>query len=134
MASTDLVLQCVYPPESANADKRTFQINQIVEGSTEPVEMYRVRAVFRALSIGVLIVGSALEQFSHPNTGTNTGVTTISRKNPATQRWENAGQIEWLSDHTANVFFGTERVIVHFSPSFREMTEDTAVGPHQRAA
>ncbi|EPT03552.1 hypothetical protein FOMPIDRAFT_1115195 [Fomitopsis schrenkii] len=89
MAATDLVLRWVYPPEEANADRRTFQISQIVEGSTEAVEMYR---------------------FHHPNTGTNTGVTAISRKNAATQRWENAGQIEWLSDHTANVFFGTERV------------------------
>ena len=44
MAATDLVLRWVYPPEEANADKRTFQINQIVEGSTEAVEMYRVRA------------------------------------------------------------------------------------------
>lgn len=44
MASTDLVLRWVYPPEEANADKRTFQIHQIVEGSTEAVEMYRVRA------------------------------------------------------------------------------------------
>lgn len=49
-------------------------------------------------------------KFQHPNTGTNTGVTDISRKNAATQRWEHAGQIDWLSDHTANVMFGTERV------------------------
>ncbi|KAH9938401.1 uncharacterized protein B0H18DRAFT_949756 [Fomitopsis serialis] len=89
MASTDIVLQWVYPPESTNPDRRTFRINQIVEGSTEPVPMYK---------------------FQHPNTGTNTGVTEISRKNAATQRWEHAGQLDWLSDHTANVMFGTERV------------------------
>lgn len=110
MTGTDLVLRWVYPPEEANADKRTFQINQIVEGSTEAVEMYRVRAYCQALSCLFLIVARGERQFHHPNTGTNTGVTTISRKNAATQRWENAGQIEWLSDHTANVFFGTERV------------------------
>lgn len=43
MASADLVLQFIYPPESANADMRTFQVNQIPDGSAEPVEVYRVR-------------------------------------------------------------------------------------------
>ncbi|TFY69915.1 hypothetical protein EVJ58_g160 [Rhodofomes roseus] len=90
MASADLVLRWVYPPEDTNPDRRTFNIIQIVEESPEPVEMYK---------------------FQHPNTGTNTGVTIVSRKNAATQRWEPAIQIDWLSDHTANVGFGTaERV------------------------
>ena len=54
-----------------------------------------------------------MPQFHHPNTGFNSGVTAIQRKNAATQRWENAGQIEWSSNTSGAVYFGVERVTRH---------------------
>ncbi|OBZ76436.1 hypothetical protein A0H81_03575 [Grifola frondosa] len=89
MAGGDIVLRFVYPANNANADWRTIQINQVIEGSDNPIEMYK---------------------FHHPATGLSTGVTSMERKNLVTQRWENAGHIEWLSDYNANVYFGIERV------------------------
>ncbi|CCM01691.1 uncharacterized protein FIBRA_03755 [Fibroporia radiculosa] len=89
MASGDLTFRFIFP-QNSDADMRTFQIRQVIEGSLDTAEIYK---------------------FHHPNTGTNMGVTTIQRKNAATQRWENAGQIEWSSDTNASVFFGgIERV------------------------
>lgn len=89
MATTDIVLQFIYP-QTADADTRTFQVKQIVEGSPGTIDIYK---------------------FQHPNTGSNLGVTSIQRKNLATQRWEAAGHIEWTSDTNASVYFGgLERV------------------------
>ncbi|GBE79301.1 hypothetical protein SCP_0204990 [Sparassis crispa] len=88
MANTDVILQFLYPSDD-NHDMRTFQAKQMVEGSTEMVEMYK---------------------FHHPATGSTSGVTSFQRKNLNTQRWENAGQIEWMSDSSATVYFGIERV------------------------
>ncbi|KZT12982.1 uncharacterized protein LAESUDRAFT_640379 [Laetiporus sulphureus 93-53] len=89
--SIDLVLQFIFPDESSDADQRTFQVKQMLEGSAEPREMYK---------------------FHHPNTGTTTGVTTIQRMNAITGIWDNAGQIDWQSNTSATVYFGTERVPV----------------------
>ncbi|PCH41426.1 hypothetical protein WOLCODRAFT_131910 [Wolfiporia cocos MD-104 SS10] len=89
MSTADLVLQFLYP-ESSNADMRTFRVVQLPDETTsESEELYK---------------------FHHPNTGTTTGVTSIQRKNLTTQRWENAGQIEWTSNTNATVYFGIERV------------------------
>lgn len=41
MASNDLVLHFIYPTENVDADLRTFQIKQIVEGSAETLDMYK---------------------------------------------------------------------------------------------
>ncbi|KAI0356634.1 hypothetical protein OH77DRAFT_220137 [Trametes cingulata] len=94
MSATDLVLRFVYSG-NPNADPRTANILQITEGADGPIELYK---------------------FHHPNTGLATGVTSIQRKNPETQVWENAGQIEWTSNTNGAVYFGgVERV------SFREL-------------
>ncbi|KAL7282120.1 hypothetical protein ACG7TL_003589 [Trametes sanguinea] len=91
MSATDLVLRFVYP-NNPNADFRTVNIHQIVEGSdAAPIEMYK---------------------FHHPNTGFMTGVTSIQRKNMDTQIWENAGQIEWSSNTSGAVYFGVERISI----------------------
>ncbi|KAI0676866.1 hypothetical protein C8Q78DRAFT_50715 [Trametes maxima] len=84
MAATDLVLKFVYP-NNPNADFRTVNIHQTIEGSDGPVELYK---------------------FYHPNTGLGTGVTTIQRKNAETQLWENAGNIDWQSNTSGSVYFG----------------------------
>ncbi|KAL6299127.1 hypothetical protein BKA93DRAFT_620044 [Sparassis latifolia] len=106
MANTDVILQFLYPSDD-NQDMRTFQAKQMVEGSTEMVEMYKVCS-FSAHQQLVLLPRS--HQFHHPATGSTSGVTSFQRKNLNTQRWENAGQIEWMSDSSANVYFGIERV------------------------
>ncbi|KAH9951774.1 hypothetical protein B0H21DRAFT_190956 [Amylocystis lapponica] len=89
MATNDLVLHFQRPADNPDADLRTFQVRQIVEGSTDSIDMYK---------------------FHHPVTGSASGVTSIQRKNTTTQRWENAGQIEWASDSNASVYFGIERI------------------------
>ncbi|KAI0334762.1 hypothetical protein GY45DRAFT_1044090 [Cubamyces sp. BRFM 1775] len=90
MAATDLVLRFVYP-SNPNADFRTVNIHQVIEGSDTAVEMYK---------------------FHHPNTGLTTGVTSFQRKNAETQLWENAGQVEWSSNTSGAVYFGVERVSI----------------------
>lgn len=108
MAATDLVLRFVYP-DNANADFRTVNIHQAVEGSDTLIELYKVCP--RALSPGSLSgTDRPCAQFHHPNTGVNTGLTTFQRKNFETQLWENAGQIEWNSNTSGAVYFGVERV------------------------
>lgn len=89
MASADVVLHFLWPAASANQDLRTFQVKQLVEGGTETVDLYK---------------------FNHPNTGSQTGVTSVERKNPSTERWENAGHIDWSSEANGHVYFGMERV------------------------
>ncbi|OJT13300.1 hypothetical protein TRAPUB_10066 [Trametes pubescens] len=90
MTAPDLVLRFVYPA-NANADFRTVNIHQAVEGSDTLIELYK---------------------FHHPNTGVNTGLTTFQRKNFETQLWENAGQIEWNSNTSGAVYFGVERISI----------------------
>ncbi|OCH88303.1 hypothetical protein OBBRIDRAFT_94950 [Obba rivulosa] len=72
-----------------NADMRTVNVKHVVAGAAEPEEFYK---------------------FFHPLTGVTTGVTSIHRRNLATQRWENAGEVEWTNNWTAHVYFGLERV------------------------
>ncbi|KAI0650021.1 hypothetical protein C8Q79DRAFT_997970 [Trametes meyenii] len=96
MAATDLVLKFVYP-NNPNADFRTVNIHQTIEGSDGSVELYK---------------------FYHPNTGLGTGVTMIQRKNAETQLWENAGNIDWQSNTSGSVYFGgVERVIFRARPT-----------------
>ncbi|KAI0771868.1 hypothetical protein BD413DRAFT_475288 [Trametes elegans] len=90
MTASDLVLHFAFPTNT-NADLRTVNIHQTIEGSDQPVELYK---------------------FYHPNTGVNTGVTSIQRKNMDTQLWENAGQIEWSSNTSGAVYFGVERISI----------------------
>ncbi|KAH9853768.1 hypothetical protein C2E23DRAFT_727831 [Lenzites betulinus] len=90
MVSSDIVLQFVYP-NNPNADYRTVNINQIVEGSNTPIELYRL---------------------NHPNTGLNTGETSFHRRNMQTQIWENAGHVEWSSPINGSVHFGVERISI----------------------
>jgi hypothetical protein len=50
-------------------------------------------------------------KFYHPVTGLSIGVTTFFRKNPATNVYDTAGSIEWLSNTNAIVHFGINEVI-----------------------
>ncbi len=107
MTAPDLVLRFVYPA-NANADFRTVNIHQAVEGSDTLIELYKVHPlIVRASLCGA---DRPCAQFHHPNTGVNTGLTTFQRKNFETQLWENAGQIEWNSNTSGAVYFGVERV------------------------
>ena len=50
-------------------------------------------------------------QFFHPNiTGVTQGTTHFQRLNEETDNWENAGEISWLSNYLATVYFGLEQV------------------------
>ncbi|KAF5393870.1 hypothetical protein D9757_000186 [Collybiopsis confluens] len=70
------------------ADMRTFKIFQLLsESATDETELYR---------------------FHHPATGLTRGLTTFHRQNVATGIFETAGQIDWLSDYNATVYFGLE--------------------------
>ncbi|KAJ3534381.1 hypothetical protein NM688_g7147 [Phlebia brevispora] len=87
MAGGELVLKFVYPPADANQDPRTVEISR-VNGSDD-------------LSI--------LYKFFHPNTGSKMGVTTLQRKSPS-GTWDTVGHVEWSSNTTAKVRFGTEEM------------------------
>ncbi|KAI0092781.1 hypothetical protein BDY19DRAFT_883607 [Irpex rosettiformis] len=53
----------------------------------------------------------SLSKFYHPLiAGSDSGVTYFERMNCATSLWEPAGHVEWSSNHSANVYFGLERV------------------------
>jgi hypothetical protein len=41
----------------------------------------------------------------------SSGVTNFQRMNFETKLWEAAGYIEWSSDHSANIYFGLDRVM-----------------------
>lgn len=53
-----------------------------------------------------------LYKFYHPVTGLSIGVTTFFRKNPATNVYDTAGSIEWLSNTNAIVHFGINEVSI----------------------
>ena len=122
--ANDIVLRFEYPTNT-NADPRTLRVNQIVEGSAAPSELYKVPtrpqapeapAALCGAGIGCVCAQSfanrahARPQFHHPNTGLTTGETTFQRKNMETKLWDNAGHIEWLSNTSGAVYFGVERV------------------------
>lgn len=93
--SKDIILRFIYPTDLSTTDARTIKINQVVEGSSNELEFY---------------------EFQHPfvreASFSSAALTTFSRMNTATQRWETAGQIEYrfLTPHT--VHFGIEPVYV----------------------
>ncbi|KAF9076369.1 hypothetical protein BDP27DRAFT_1313222 [Rhodocollybia butyracea] len=72
-----------------NSDMRSFNVLFLPGESTDVVELYR---------------------FHHPLIGSTQGLTTFHRQNLATCIFETAGQIDWLSDHNATVYFGLEEV------------------------
>ena len=105
MSGSDYVFRFVYPPATATNDMRTVQVKQIVEGSAEEIDFYKV-GCFRAVNRPLI----TLLKFQHPVTGSTTGVTTFYRMNMDIQRWETAGAIEWSSNTSAVVSFGVESV------------------------
>ncbi|KAI0770786.1 hypothetical protein BC629DRAFT_1532479 [Irpex lacteus] len=92
MAGGDIVLQFVWPSTDSRADMRTVQIKQLDENG-------QLQDVYK---------------FFHPQiVGSDSGVTYFQRMNFATKLFEAAGHIEWSSNHSANVYFGLERVMSH---------------------
>ncbi|EMD40564.1 hypothetical protein CERSUDRAFT_91295 [Gelatoporia subvermispora B] len=92
--TTTVVDELIFPFEfstNPNADMRTVNVKHVIAGAAEPEEIYK---------------------FFHPLTGLAiTSVTSIHRRNLATQHWENAGEVNWTNDWTAHVYFGLERVL-----------------------
>ncbi|KAL1743309.1 hypothetical protein HDZ31DRAFT_83494 [Schizophyllum fasciatum] len=72
---------------SSNSDMRTLQVYSQADG--QETELYK---------------------FYHPMTGLSSGLTTVQRRNPNTQIYETACEIEWKSDTNATVSFGVEQV------------------------
>ncbi|KAI0346740.1 hypothetical protein BDW22DRAFT_1321843 [Trametopsis cervina] len=90
MASGDIVLRFVWPPQDNFTDWRTIRIHQVDETNNTSSEIYK---------------------FFHPYlVGINSGVTYYHRWNPSTSIWEAAGQIEWSSSYSAYIWFGDERI------------------------
>ncbi|THH33732.1 hypothetical protein EUX98_g411 [Antrodiella citrinella] len=101
MAGDEYMFHFVYPAATLTNDMRTVEVKQVVEGSADEVDFYK-----------------------HPVTGSISGVTTFYRMNMETHRWETAGQIEWASNHSANVYFGIEKV------SMRELRKPKKASSH----
>ncbi|KAH8106213.1 hypothetical protein BXZ70DRAFT_1004487 [Cristinia sonorae] len=87
MSAGEYAFQFVYPAATPTNDLRTVLVKQVVEGLESGIEFYK-----------------------HPVTGSISGVTTFSRMNLETQRWETAGTVEWSSNHSAVVTFGIESI------------------------
>ncbi|KAI0692648.1 hypothetical protein BC835DRAFT_1406968 [Cytidiella melzeri] len=102
MAGGDVVLQFIWPPSDTTTDLRTLRIKQIDENG-EAHDIYKFRHPLIAYS--------------------NSGVTYFQRMNFATNLWETAGHIEWSSDHSANIYFGLERIPLR---ELRRMKKNTS--------
>ncbi|KAL1706653.1 hypothetical protein EV121DRAFT_289234 [Schizophyllum commune] len=72
---------------SSNSDTRTLQVYSQEAG--QETELYK---------------------FYHPVTGLSIGLTTVQRRNPNTEIYETACEIEWKNETNATVSFGVEQV------------------------
>ena len=114
MAGGDIILQFVWPPAEDSADVRTVQIKQVDENG-QLKDLYKACAPCYSTALYPsphTDHNASLSKFYHPRiVGSETGVTYFERMNSATKLWEPAGYVEWSSNYSANVYFGTERVI-----------------------
>ncbi len=114
MAGGDIVLQFVWPSTDSHADMRTVQIKQLDEHG-QPQDVYKASITSLTFTHHNTDQKPApLPKFFHPQiVGSDSGVTYFQRMNFATKLFEAAGHIEWSSNHSANVYFGLERVMSH---------------------
>ncbi|KAF7797526.1 hypothetical protein EIP86_008726 [Pleurotus ostreatoroseus] len=87
MAGGEIELRWVYPPAERNEDPRTVELVKN-NGGDDAFTLYK---------------------FFHPFTGSRIGVTTLHRKN-ASGIWDLVCNIEWSTNTSAKVVFGTEEV------------------------
>jgi hypothetical protein len=105
----DLTFQFIFS-DSPGLDMRSFQVNQVFEGSSTQFEMYKVLI---RLSPFQRISRLTIDQFYHPHPGSSlmgSASTTFERYNHRMGKWELAGEISWTTYRNAIVIFGIERV------------------------